>query len=92
MSTTEFQAVDLDAVLDAFESSQDLVDENESKLVTSKQDETKSEAILKPNLLEDLNGESSAIQVNKNFTDMSYNALYTYYVLSTLHRENKLSI
>ena len=42
MSTTEFQAVDLDAVLDAFESSQDLVDENESKLVTSKQDETKS--------------------------------------------------
>ena len=69
MSSTEFQAVDLDAVLDAFESSQDLlqvVDDHDSEIINSTKDQehstppptsakTDQQAVLKPNLLEDLN-------------------------------------
>ena len=61
--SSSIQAVDLDAVLDAFESSQDLVQENENKLSNAKEEDTiKSEPILKPNLLEDINGGSTAPQ------------------------------
>ena len=68
MSSTEFQAVDLDAVLDAFESSQDLlqvVDDNNDQIINSTKDQENSsspldqQAILKPNLLEDLNRDLS---------------------------------
>ena len=68
MSSTEFQAVDLDAVLDAFESSQDLlqvVDDNNDQIINSAKDQENSsspldqQAILKPNLLEDLNRDLS---------------------------------
>ena len=64
--SSSIQAVDLDAVLDAFESSQDLVQENENKLSNVKEvEETiKSEPILKPNLLEDINGDSTAPQTS----------------------------
>ena len=63
--SSSIQAVDLDAVLDAFESSQDLVQENENRLSNVKEEETiKSEPILKPNLLEDINGDSSAPQTS----------------------------
>ena len=70
MSSTEFQAVDLDAVLDAFESSQDLlqvVDDHDNEIINSAKDQehptpptsskTDQQAVLKPNLLEDLNRE-----------------------------------
>ena len=68
MSSTEFQAVDLDAVLDAFESSQDLlqvVNDNNDQIINSAKDQENSsspldqQAILKPNLLEDLNRDLS---------------------------------
>ena len=68
MSSTEFQAVDLDAVLDAFESSQDLlqvVNDNNDQIINSTKDQENSsspldqQAILKPNLLEDLNRDLS---------------------------------
>ena len=63
--SSSIQAVDLDAVLDAFESSQDLVQENENRLSNKEVEETiKSEPILKPNLLEDINGDSSAPQTS----------------------------
>lgn len=73
MSSTEFQAVDLDAVLDAFESSQDLlqvVDDNNDQIINSTKDQENSsspldqQAILKPNLLEDLNRDLSLKVIN----------------------------
>ena len=73
MSSTEFQAVDLDAVLDAFESSQDLlqvVDDNNDQIINSAKDQENSsspldqQAILKPNLLEDLNRDLSLKVIN----------------------------
>ena len=73
MSSTEFQAVDLDAVLDAFESSQDLlqvVNDNNDQIINSAKDQENSsspldqQAILKPNLLEDLNRDLSLKVIN----------------------------
>ena len=51
MSSSEFQAVDLDAVLDEFESSQNLVEEN----TTMGKEDHKTENVIKPHLLENLN-------------------------------------
>ena len=73
MSSTEFQAVDLDAVLDAFESSQDLlqvVNDNNDQIINSAKDQENSsspldqQAILKPNLLDDLNRDLSLKVIN----------------------------
>ena len=50
-SSSEFQAVDLDAVLDEFESSQNLVEQN----TTMGKEDHKSENVIKPHLLENLN-------------------------------------
>ncbi len=59
--SSDFQAVDLDAVLDEFESSQNL-DQEQVEMMN----ENSSTSVMKPNILEDLKPASSTLEVTKN--------------------------
>lgn len=77
-SSSDFRAVDLDAVLDEFESSQDLVTlQDEQKIESCSM--TVADDSNKPNLLEDL-------QTQVSFVCLCQIVEYVFYILSLCRR------